>query len=64
MNNFLYDVQDLYPLQKEKRIKKQRKGLGPDYISTKNKRFFSLGPSTAKVCPFFDSAIIEIEKPC
>ena len=32
MNNFLYDVQDLYPLQKEKKIKKQRKGLGPDYI--------------------------------
>ena len=31
MNNFLCDVQDLYPLQKQKKIKKQRKGLGPDY---------------------------------
>ena len=30
VNNFLYDVQDLYPLQTEKKIKKQRKGLGPD----------------------------------
>ena len=32
MNNFLCDVQDSYPLQKQKKIKKQRKGLGPDYI--------------------------------
>ena len=31
VNNFLYDVQDLYLLQKEKKIKKHRKGLGPDY---------------------------------
>ena len=28
MNNFLCDVQDLYPLQKEEKMKKQRKGLG------------------------------------
>ena len=25
-------MQDLYPLQKEKKIKRQRKGLGTDYI--------------------------------
>ena len=30
VNNFLKDVQDLHPLQKEKKIKKQRKGLGTD----------------------------------
>ena len=27
-------MQDLYPLQKEKKIKKQRKDLGPDYSIT------------------------------
>ena len=34
MNNFLFDVQDLYPLQKEKKIKRHRKGLGTDYVVT------------------------------
>ena len=33
VKNFWYDVLDLCPLQKEKKIKKQRKGLGPDYSS-------------------------------
>ena len=40
VNNLWYDVQNLYPLQKkEKKIKKQRKGLGPDYRTSSGSKF-------------------------
>ena len=32
MNNFWYDVQDLYPLQKEKENKEAKKGSGARLI--------------------------------
>ena len=45
VNNFWYDVQDLYPLQKEKKIKKQRKGLGPDHPVVLDQSFNSEPPT-------------------